>query len=82
MNISSIRRKTLIAFLLALTCENTFGENFPFNSNKKSVMIIIMSFVFLFLNINVKIMHLGNSNNYEKFNIVDDAPSSITQNIF
>lgn len=56
MNISSIRRKTLIAFLLALTCENTFGENFPFNSNKKSVIIIIiMSSVFLFLNINVKI---------------------------
>ena len=52
MNISSIKRKTLIAFLLALNCENTFGENFPFNSNKKSV---IVSFVFLFLNINVKI---------------------------
>lgn len=52
MNISSIKSKTLIAFLLALNCENTFGENVPFNSNKKSVM---MSFVFLFLNINVKI---------------------------
>lgn len=52
MNISSIKRKTLIAFLWALNCENTFGENFPFNSNKKSV---IVSFVFLFLNINVKI---------------------------
>lgn len=25
-----------------------FLENFPFNSNKKSVMIIIMSFVFYF----------------------------------
>lgn len=53
MNISSIKKKTLIAFLLALNCENSFGENFPFNSNKKSV--IIMSFLFLFLIINVKI---------------------------
>lgn len=59
MNISPIKRKTLIAFLLALNCENTLGENFPFNSNKKNVIItiiiIIMSFVVLFLNINVKI---------------------------
>ena len=42
MNISPIKRKTLIAFLLALNCENTFGEKFPFNSNKKNVIITII----------------------------------------